>query len=605
MQRNSAMTSHIKQLETNPFAVKTPESLSAEDIVELFVPYPEFENLHDSGHQFLHGHRGSGKSMMLRMLSPDSQCIVNKCSISELAYFGVYVPIKATELNSPEYERLELETSGFVLSEHVLTTKLLSSLMLSVRSHCTEAIKLEDLKSWFIDHFLYRLKFSGWSNPSPEENSSIWDDRSSIINHTIKIIDEIQLKTSSYIKKRAFSGNSIPYDGPLLGFQDILLPTAEALKNSEIIPKKPLYFLLDDADNLSQQQTKVLNTWVSYRNTDSISLKISTQLNYKTYETTSGSKILSPHDFSHINFTSVKTGSIKERYPEIVSEIVRKRLEKYGLKNSDPNIFFPKDLIQEEKIKMIEREYQEKWNQGESGSYRAGDDSYRYSRPEYIRRLSSSKNKYKYAGFMTQVHISSGIIRFFLEPAARMFTEQMIKNKPGTLVDSISVTVQDQELRKQADRLLLQDFDDLSASSDESNSENIKKLNNLIQGIGALFRKHIMDKDATQRRVFSFSVSGEESQEVKEILHLGVINGYLYKDSIGDKTGMTRNTLYVLTRRLAPAFSLDPEGFSGYLTIKNELLLSMSENPKSYINRIRNKSALDSLEVSPQLSFLE
>ena len=55
-------------LKKNPFTVSTPERLSAQDIVDLFVPYPEFGNLESSGHQFLNGHRGSGKSMMLRML---------------------------------------------------------------------------------------------------------------------------------------------------------------------------------------------------------------------------------------------------------------------------------------------------------------------------------------------------------------------------------------------------------------------------------------------------------------------------------------------------------------------------------------------------------
>lgn len=140
----------------------------------------------------------------------------------------------------------------------------------------------------------------------------------------VDIIDSLQAEIVRYIKRRAFSRDYIPYNGPLLGFQDVLLPVLDGLRKCELIPNCPVFLLLDDSDNLSLQQTKVLNTWVSYRSTDKVSLKISTQMNYKTFSTTSGIKIESPHDYSEINFTSVYTGSLKENYPKLVEEIVKK-----------------------------------------------------------------------------------------------------------------------------------------------------------------------------------------------------------------------------------------------------------------------------------------
>ena len=71
----------VSDLATNPFAVKTPENLKPQELVDLFVPYPEYENLQVSGHQFLHGHRGSGKSMMLKMMTPDAQCLTRGLSL--------------------------------------------------------------------------------------------------------------------------------------------------------------------------------------------------------------------------------------------------------------------------------------------------------------------------------------------------------------------------------------------------------------------------------------------------------------------------------------------------------------------------------------------
>ncbi|MGZ3634318.1 MAG: ORC-CDC6 family AAA ATPase, partial [Parachlamydiaceae bacterium] len=365
-------------------------------------------------------------------------------------------------------------------------------------------------------------------------------------------------------------------------------------------------------DNLTKQQTQILNTWVSYRTTHSISLKISTQLNYKTYKTTSDVKIEAPHDFSSINFTSVHTGSVKERYPKLVENIVRKRLARYGAQNTDPYVFFPEDENQKKAIKEIVNEIKERWEPGKSG-YRPGDDAYRFARPEYIRRLSGiSKqgSRYKYAGFEQLVHVSSGIIRFFLEPASRMFTEQLLKNDMSPVTE-ISPSIQDQELRKQADQLLLQEFDELEREIENNDSRTfqsneVTRLRNLVQGIGALFKAHIMDEKGTQRRVFSFTISGTTpSKELKSILDFGVVHGYFYLDSIGTKNGLGRETLYVLTRRLAPAFSLDPIGFSNHLSIPSQLLLEMSERPQAYISRLKRKGVAPSNKNSGQLSLFD
>lgn len=595
---------------TNPFSVKTPENLSATEIVDLFVPYPEFENLQVSGHQFLDGHRGSGKSMMLRMMAPDSLMLYRNCSLMNLPYFGVYLSIKATELNAPEYSRLEKEPSGSILSEHVLATKLMSALFSSVRSHCISHIReknlLQQLRLMIEKLISSRLKYAGWTASPPDNWEAIASSIEDLLNFVVVTIDDIQVATAQYIKRRSFGEGNPAYQGALLGFQDILLPTVKDLVAGRLIPQAPVYFLLDDADNLTEQQTQILNTWVAYRSTDITSLKISTQLNYKTYRTTSGARIEAPHDFSSINFTSVHTGSIKERYPKLVANIVEKRLAKYGLSNTDPHLFFPPNVQQEEKIKEIYEEIKSSWEKGKSG-FRANDDAYRYARPEYIRRLSGDSrqgSKYQYSGFDQLVHISSGIIRFFLEPASRMFTEQAIMNGANK-VTSISPSIQNQELRKQADQLLLQDFDKLIDEATEDNkhqAEDIKKLRNLVTGIGSLFRAHIMQENISQRRVFSFSISGEVSQEVRSILKIGAIHGYFYIDSIGAKEGMGRKNLYVLTRRLAPAFSLDPVGFSGYLTLTDSALREMMEKPMAFINRLRKYGVSD--EAEQQLSLL-
>ncbi|XEG74761.1 hypothetical protein QA447_11205 [Pseudomonas sp. abacavir_1] len=597
----------FSELETNPFSVKTPENLTPEELVDLFVPYPEYENLQVSGHQFLHGHRGSGKSMMLKMMTPDTQCLTRKCSIDRLPYYGAYLSIKATEINAAEYVRIENEPSGFILSEHVLVTKLLGAFFLSIKNHCAPLWQgeacTEKVRAFSQEVLLKRLGYVGWDLPPTLDPSSVNNAQ-----RVIDIFDSLQAETVRYIKRRAFSREYQPYSGPLLGFQDVLLPIVDSLRSYGLLPNCPVFFLLDDADNLSLQQTKVLNTWVSYRSTDNVSLKISTQMNYKTYRTTSGIKIESPHDYSEINFTSVYTGSLKENYPKLVERIVEKRLARVGIENIKPKDFFPVDAAQEEEIQKISDELKARWSSASSGGYRASDDAYRFARPEYIRRLSGKSKqgaRYKYAGFDQLVHISSGIIRFFLEPAARMFADQLKLNE-GKTVSLINPSIQDDEIRKQCDNLLIEKFDEMKGDADVSEDlRSIDRLRNLVQGLGSLFQAFLMDEKASQRRIFSFVISDSPSKEIEDILRAGVRFGYLYEDTVGKKSGMGRTKLYVLSRRLAPAFRLDPMGFSNYLSLTNDFLLEISERPNSFVSRLKKRGAEGVLDASPQLSLLE
>ncbi|QXI46057.1 hypothetical protein HU763_014865 [Pseudomonas anuradhapurensis] len=593
----------FSELAVNPFSVKTPENLTPQEVVDLFVPYPEYGNLQLSGHQFLHGHRGSGKSMMLKMMTPDAQRITRSCSLAELPYYGAYLSIKTTEINAAEYVRIENEPSGYILSEHVLTTKILGALFFSIKSHCSElwAGKCENISEFYRSVFAKRLSYVGWDEPVNCDHSHL-----NVVSF-VDIIDSLQAEIVRYIKRRAFSRDYIPYNGPLLGFQDVLLPVLDGLRKCELIPNCPVFLLLDDSDNLSLQQTKVLNTWVSYRSTDKVSLKISTQMNYKTFSTTSGIKIESPHDYSEINFTSVYTGSLKENYPKLVEEIVKKRLSRIGIHDIEPRSFFPVDQKQEDGIRKIAEELKTKWEASKAGGYRASDDAYRFARPEYIRRLSGKSKqgaRYKYAGFDQLVHISSGIIRFFLEPAARMFADQL-KANGGAAVTSISTTIQDDEIRKQCDNLLIEKFDELKGDVEDSDElRGIDKLRNLIQGLGSLFQAHLLDENASQRRMFSFVISDAPSAEIESLLGLAMRFGYLYQDTVGNKSGMGRTKLYVLSRRLAPAYKLDPVGFSGYLSLTNNFLLEISERPNAFVSRLKKKGASGFADDSPQLSLL-
>ena len=105
----------------NPFSVKTPETLNAEDIAKLFIDvFSDFPRLLEPEHTFLHGTRGTGKSMMLRYLEPHVQLAAQKVrKASELPHYAIHMPIKKANYGLSELERLEGATY-WLLSEHIL-----------------------------------------------------------------------------------------------------------------------------------------------------------------------------------------------------------------------------------------------------------------------------------------------------------------------------------------------------------------------------------------------------------------------------------------------------------------------------------------------------
>lgn len=592
----------------NPFAVQTPEGISAPDVVSLFVNvFTDFYQIQKDAHVFLHGHRGSGKSMMFRYMEPDCQMEHEGCALNELPYYGAYVPVKLTDLNLIEYARLHNKYADIVLNEHAMTVFFAIKVFLSLQDRYVKVVDNTDsISDEFIEFynksFIKFLERLGWDsgNNKPDDPSSIKACLSTILD----ILDNIYFQTLRYLKNGSFVKAEVPYSGPLLGYFDFFFPLMKDLRELSFMPEGPIYMLVDDADNLSEIQTSILNSWVSYRTTNIISLKISTQMKYKTYRTSTGQRIDTPHDYSDINIHAVYT-SKKGKYKDRIKEIIDKRLKKFRI-DSSPDDFFPEDAKQEKAVIKKGEERAKKWSEG-TGSYRPGDDAYRYARPDYMKSLGgSSKNmmNYRYAGLDQLIHISSGVIRYFLEAASLMYGE--CRSKHGDeKITSIPPTIQNEILRNLADEAMHTEFDKLhKEEQEEENLEKLKKLRNLINTLGSLFRQILISEERTERRVFSIALSNEPSSEVKDVLNLGVQEGYLHEALIGNKEGTGRTKRYILSRRLAPHFNLDPTGFSGYKFCTGDFLHNAIHKPDTTISRIKSKG-IDTTTESPQTSMFD
>ena len=574
----------------NPFQITTPEDLSAKDTVDLFINvFTDFQSIIDPGHVFLKGPRGVGKSMMFRYLQADCQCLASECMFGELPFWGVHIPIKSESFVTTELRRFENRHASEMFNEHLMVTHIAMKVFNSLLNNpcAINEIDSGSMFSYYKDCFVPSLL--GETKGHVLDNHVSAEDT---ITNIILLLKNAYVFARQYARRLSYTKDFPDYVGPLYDYQDFLIAILSGLTSVSGFPHGPIYLLIDDAHYLSEIQTRVLNTWIATRTSGIVSLKVSTQYNYKNYYTVTGATIDTPHDYSEIDIVTVYTASTtKSQYRDRITEIISRRLELFNY-NPDPALFFPDDAEQEKKVKVLYDAYYAAAKEGKGKGFHVHDDAYRYARPDYIKSLANSRkssSKYSYAGLDQLINLSSGVIRYFLEPAHEMFAREIARIKESKRITSIAPGVQNEVVRENAESFL---FDELENYKHEGHEdaipkEDVEKLFNLIQGLGGLFRQ-ILLSERSERRVFSVAISDTPSNETEHIFDIGVNLGYFHKSTIGKKDSKSggRKRLYILNRRLAPIWTLDPNSFAGYLFVKNSLIEDGIKNPDSMLRKI-------------------
>lgn len=588
----------------NPFQIKTPEGLPPEEAVSLFVDvFTDYQKIRAQGHTFIMGPRGIGKSMIFRYLEPDCQCIQpdgSRVTVDKLDFLGLYIPLRNAGFSKlTELARLE-RNAAHILNEHIMVTFLMHKVYKSLANpHLYEDhIAHNDWHSAARDY--YKTAFLPYipdGYHKSVENMHIHD----VFAVMAKIMESLYLQAMDYAKKLSFTSDLYTYSGPLYDYLDFVISLMTNLSDIPCFPQSTKYFLIDDAHCLTSRQTQILNFWVSTRTSSTVSLKISSQYNYKHFYTATGDTIDTPHDYSEVDMTFVYTGRAKPKYRDRITRIIEKRLKNANI-DASVEEFFPCDEEQEQKIREIANAYITRYDEGNGRGNKRGDDALRYARPDYIKSLSGtskSSSTYSYSGFEQLVHLSSGIVRHFLEPAHLMYGEASSKSADGK-VEFIPPAIQNDTVRAEANSFLFHRLPSYAASTSSDSvldsiatdvdvyaKEDINKLSNLIQALGGLFRQVLLS-DKSERRVFSIAISDTPSDDVLKILNLGIQLGYFHSSTIGRKDGKSggRTVLYILNRRLSPIWTLDPTGFAGYLFVQNNLLVQAMEEPSRLLRRL-------------------
>jgi hypothetical protein len=591
----------MKTIAENPFRVHTPESLSAEEVVKLYVSeMPGADAVHSAGDTMVVGSRGTGKSMMLRYLEPDCQLLVqdhkSQVRITDIDYYALYVTIKQTDLIYPELESLEGTFADRPVNEHFLILILVWKAV----SRCIDQGTLDFAKKNTLDtenSKLFKLlnNFVDYDGQKPKTDFDLF---LSLVDY----LADLHAASLQYLDEILADPDTTPkFETVLLRFSTFLLPFLEAWVGLEGMPRtQRLFIIIDDADYLNEMQTKILNTYVSTRQSY-IFFKIASEIyQYKTFSTLDGRRIEVPHDFAEINTVDIYTSNTTRGYEARLTRIIDKRLELYNFDKSktgriaNAEQFFPEDGKQKSEISKLRREISTGAHKVTSGASRPRDNAYRYAIPEYIRLLGGekkSRSNYSYSGYNQLVNISSGIPRYFLEAAYLMYDRmKALHDGEFTFIDP---SVQNTVVREQAERIVMEELERLKLSDThlDGSSATAVLMHNLIISLGSFFQVSLLDTQATERRYFSFALSQTPTPDLEKVLRFGVRNSMFTRTTIGRKEGFGRTHRYILTRRVAPYFTLDPNGFTAYKFLTNSALERMMHDPDGFRQELRRKTA--------------
>lgn len=200
---------------TNPFQIKTPESLAPEEAVSLFVDvFTDYQKIKAQGHTFIMGPRGIGKSMIFRYLEPDCQCIkseYNKVKINELEFLGLYIPLRNAGFTKiTELTRLE-RNAAHIINEHIMVTFFLQKVFTSLSNADLYDENPEwdsSARQYYNEEFLPRIR---GDHNQINDNARIHE----VFSKMATVMERFYLQAIDYTKRLSFTKDVYPYDGPL------------------------------------------------------------------------------------------------------------------------------------------------------------------------------------------------------------------------------------------------------------------------------------------------------------------------------------------------------------------------------------------------------
>ena len=277
-----------------------------------------------------------------------------------------------------------------------------------------------------------------------------------------------------------------------------------------------------------------------------------------------------------------------------------KRLDISDLPTKKIEEFLPENPRERELLERVKKETAVEWERvGKPG--RQGDYVTRYAIPRLFQQLG--KTRKSYAGFQNLVHLSSGVVRDFLEPCYLMFEQCVSRGQERHLVSQIPPGIQDDVIYRYSSDFLLETFEDIRKDLPPEQWSRLDSLRTLVESIGRLFYQRLHNPKSREARLFSFTVRGDVPKEIEEVLQMGVRYRYFQLKSYSTKEGGGRQKWYIFNRRLCPSYKLDPTGFEGRVSLTTDAIETACKDPDRFVRERLKKEMGQDMEQLTLVPF--
>lgn len=557
-------------LRRNPFEFDAAGNLGIEDLLDVFVEDHNFSRFICAPRNvFLIGERGSGKSMTLRfnefrVRKEKSERLNSPDSLMD--YVGILV-----ECKNPLYARKDDSFKGadeekiLLISEHLFVTDIgqaLATSLMECQKEISEADQSEILEtlSLFFD-----------------ENLKEYSEK--LFEALRKYFKKLNITAQKDINAFKWDEDGKEY----ATFASTILPVLEELRNLELFKSTHFMIMIDDAQKLNSYQKNILNTWVSYRNQTVFSFKIGcANSEYSNFHTLDNAPILEGHDYIVLDMEQ-PFQNIASEYGQFARKVLSKRLNKIGGLTDTENLvddFFPEsERVKEEIEKYTKKEqknYLEKNPKATAKQIR--DWGYKYGRAAYFKDRHPKANLPSYSGFNTISHLSTGVVRYLLQPCYLMY-DTMLSKSDNAPISSIPPEIQSEVIKNQSDALWSQ-VKELDRRVPNCTEEDAELIYNLLEALGNYFLNRLLHHKS-EPRILTFTISGNNNQDsFKKLSALFSICRessliYIRRGVARDKG--KREDYYTLNRMLWPIKGLDPIGQHGRASIPLDHLFAATK----------------------------
>lgn len=430
----------------NPFSIYSteyfPEKNWGELVNNTFIEPINFAMATEPGNTIIEGHRGSGKSMILRYLSYEAQSKRNFKERWDENYTGIYLKLKCSVTNTTTQEFFKGNKKQWIIYFMTYVNLLIGEEIIRTLEKAKENEDVTiDSEEDFVSEIIY-LFFASVSSISKEKK----------LKNLLLMIKKMR----NELAQKHFS----EYDLPTDFLEQLVSSIKEYVKDWA---DKNFYILLDEYDNLDDAQQSVVNTLIKNR---SFSYKVGVKLFEMSYEDISGKLLEKNNDYTYVSTDRFDFGPHSPLYEEFegfARNVANKRLDAYNYKNTID------ELLPHEQC------------EGKKG-FENGD----------------------YSGFKNVVGLSSCIIRDFLELCKDMiyYSNHWIIEEGKDKLDVIIPNIQNTVIKIHSN-LLYENLNKIVGYDEESKKSRSDISRLLINNLAIIFQNILRGSESKEKRTVS------------------------------------------------------------------------------------------------------